>query len=195
MSDLGTGSRADHRATVQVREARPADADRIVELVHLAYRTEGGWTTETHLVAGSRVERPEVEDAIADPEHLVLVAEKDGHVVGTSYSHRHGDAAEFGLFAVDPALQGAGLGGRLLEEQAERRAAEGLRALDLRVLQEREDLIAYYERHGFTRTGEIVPFAGRIEDLKVPGLRMEMMVRPIGRSSLRSTDSSHTLGI
>jgi ribosomal protein S18 acetylase RimI-like enzyme len=186
-ADTGTSAATDAQdgPAVRVREAVLADAPRITEIVNLAYRTEGGWTTEAHLVRGLRIDLPEVQESIADDAHLVLVAERDGVVAGCCYTDRHGEAAELGLFAVDPQVQGGGLGSRLIEEQAARRAAEGLRLLDLRVLQGREDLLAFYVRHGFTPTGEIVPFAGQVEDLKIAGLQMYVMERP-----LAATDAS-----
>lgn len=164
-----------------LREAVPSDAGVLVDLVHRAYRTEGGWTTEAHLVSGQRADADEIRAAILDDEHLLLVAERDGAVVGCCYTALHADGAgaELGLFAVDPDVQGGGIGRALLEEQARRRAAEGLASLDLRVLNSRPELAAWYERCGFRDVGRPVPFAGRAEDLKVPGLGMRLMARSL----------------
>ena len=115
-----------------LREAGPADLGILLDIVHRAYRAEGGWTTEAHLVAGARADADEIREAITDQVHLLLVAERDGAVVGCCYTalHEDGRGAELGLFAVDPDVQGGGIGRALLEEQARRRAAQGLEILD-----------------------------------------------------------------
>ena len=49
----------------------------------------------------------------------------------------------------------------------------------IQVLQSRPELHRWYERHGFTRTGRAVPFAGDAAMLKVAGLGMDIMERPL----------------
>jgi ribosomal protein S18 acetylase RimI-like enzyme len=63
------------------------------------------------------------------------------------------------MFAVAPDRQRGGLG-RWLLAQAERIAQDGWGAGELRmtVIAQREDLIAWYVRRGYTRTGERSPF-------------------------------------
>lgn len=172
---------ATRHGAVTLREADPADLATLLDLVHRAYRAEGGWTTEAHLVAGARADADEIREAITDEVHLLLVAERDGAVVGCCYTalHEDGRGAELGLFAVDPDVQGGGIGRALLEEHARRRAAQGLEILDLRVLDSRPELAAWYARCGFADVGRPVPFAGNAADLKVPGLGMRVMVRPL----------------
>lgn len=171
------------RPPVTIRQAQTEDVPVLADIIQRAYRGQGGWTTEADLVGGARAETEELQDLLGDPDHLVLVAEREGRLVGCCYTHRHGDGAEFGLFAVDPDVQGGGIGDALLSAQVERRTREGLRTLDLRVLEGRTELASWYERRGFRRTGELAPFAGRADDLLVPGLRMEIMVRDLGTPS------------
>ena len=72
----------------------------------------------------------------------------------------------FGLFAVRPDRQGAGIGKAVLAE-AERRAVTEWQCTALRmlVIRQRADLIAWYERLGFARTGATSPFPYRDERL------------------------------
>ena len=65
----------------------------------------------------------------------------------------------FGMFAVDPALQGRGTGDVLLAE-CERIAREVWRLPTMRmtVIDVRDALIAWYERRGYRRTGIHKPF-------------------------------------
>lgn len=59
-----------------LRPARPADAAAMVDVIEAAYRGEGGWTTESHLVSGSRTTIEEVSGYLVDPRRIVLVAER-----------------------------------------------------------------------------------------------------------------------
>ena len=168
-----------------LRAAAAADVPELLDLVQAAYRGEGGWTTEVHLVDGHRTDADEVRAMLADPQVTLLVAELDGALVGCCYTRRDtvgggGPAqAELGLFAVHPAVQSRGLGGRLLEAQAELLRSAGTEVLVIQVLQGRPELRDWYRRHGFTPVGRAVPFAGNPDWLKVAGLGMDVMERPL----------------
>ncbi len=78
---------------------------------------------------------------------------------GCSAESRSEGAAYLGMFAVRPQLQGGGIGRAVLDEAARiARDDWGAAALELSTLQPREELIAWYERCGFTRTGELRAF-------------------------------------
>ncbi|GAA2333457.1 GNAT family N-acetyltransferase [Dactylosporangium salmoneum] len=148
--------------TITFREAAPGDVQRLVELVQSAYRGESsraGWTTEADLLDGQRADGDMVAAAIADPAGAVLVAETAGELVACCQIERRTGHAYFGMFAVDPARQAAGLGAAVLAE-AERRARDGWQVTEMRmtVIVQREELIAWYVRRGYARTGELSPF-------------------------------------
>lgn len=170
---------------IVLRPAADGDVPELVDLVQAAYRGEGGWTTESHLVDGQRTDAEEVRGMLEDPEVALLVAECGGELVGCCYTHREPtDAAgltraELGLFAVHPSAQSRGLGGKLLEAQAELLREGGTDVLMIRVLQGRPELHQWYRRHGFTPVGRAVPFAGNPDWLKVPDLAMDVMERPL----------------
>lgn len=184
-----TGHEPTPAPPVRVRPALPEDVPVLLPIIQGAYRGEGGWTTEAHLVGGTRTDEAELHSLLASADVLLLVAEETGgpgagtapppHVLGCCYSRRHGERAEVGLFAVRPSAQGRGVGRLLLEEHATRRAADGVRMLELHVLQSRPELRAWYERMGFVRTGRVDPFPADASLLKVSGLGMEEMVREL----------------
>ncbi len=132
-----------------------------MDLVESAYRGEesrAGWTTEAHLLDGQRTDRGQVDELIHRPGSLIILAERDGGLVGSCHLERHGGTAYFGMFAVRPEEQGAGVGRALIGE-ARRTAREwGCGSLRLTVIRQREDLSAWYERLGFHPTGETEPF-------------------------------------
>ena len=73
---------------------------------------------------------------------------------------RHDDGkGHFGLFAVRPGLQGAGVGRDLLA-YAEEYARDTFDAdtMEMTVIAQRAELIAWYERRGYRRTGQTRPF-------------------------------------
>jgi GNAT superfamily N-acetyltransferase len=72
---------------------------------------------------------------------------------------KQGEAGYFGMFSVAPQLQGGGVGGAMLAE-AERIAATewGCRRMEMTVIDIRNELIAWYERRGYARTGVKKPF-------------------------------------
>ncbi|ASK66367.1 GNAT family N-acetyltransferase [Brachybacterium avium] len=168
---------------VTLRAAAADDIPELLELIHAAYRGEGGWTTEAHLVDGRRTDADEVRAMLADPQVTLLVAESGGELAGCCYTRCEpmgvdgAGRAELGLFAVHPAVQSRGYGGRLLEAQVELLRGIGAQVLQIQVLQGRPELQDWYRRHGFTPVGRAVPFAGDPEWLKVAGLGMDVMER------------------
>ena len=86
------------------------------------------------------------------------------------------------MFAVDPAEQaGSGLGKRVLAE-AERIAREEwrCRAMRMTVIVQREELIAWYGRRGYRRTGDYQPFPYGDERFGIPrrdDLRFEVLLK------------------
>lgn len=147
----------------ETRHASTADAETLVELIRSAYRGEEsryGWTSEADLVEGDRISEEQVRSVIGNPNSVMLVVEAGERLLACcQLEDRGGGLAYFGTFAVTPLQQGRGLGRHLLRE-AERWAVESFHsvAMEMTVLAQQEKLISWYERRGFTRTGELRPF-------------------------------------
>jgi ribosomal protein S18 acetylase RimI-like enzyme len=146
---------------ITLRPATAHDVPNIVGLVESAYRgqsSRAGWTTEADLIGGQRTDAAAVAALLEPPDNLVLLALAP-ELLGCCHIQRRGDRAYFGLFAVDPRQQGRGLGDLLLTT-AERRAAHDWQAptMEMTVLAQRPELIAWYVRRGYVATGERRPF-------------------------------------
>ena len=135
----------------------------IVELVESAYRgdaSRAGWTTEADLLDGQRTDAAAVADAVAAASSVVLLTvDESGLTACCQLDRRDDGVVYFGMFAVRPTAQGGGIGGAVLAE-AERyaRAELGADVLEMTVIGQRAELISWYERRGYRRTGEGRPF-------------------------------------
>lgn len=165
---------------MQIRPVHAEDVPELSRIIEAAYRGTGGWTSEVHLVSGNRISQQEIHDLIADPEVSLLAAtDDDGTLLGCCYSAAHGADAEFGLFAVDPAVQATGCGKALLAAQVEVQRRRGARNLFIYVLQGRPELVAWYRRRGFVDTGETTDFPSDPGLLTHAGSRMIEMALPL----------------
>jgi GNAT superfamily N-acetyltransferase len=150
---------------LQSRRATARDAAALVDLIRAAYRGPASyerWTSEEHLVRGTRTDEPAVLAAIESAGSAMLVIEDDGGrepVACCRIADRGDGLAYFGMFAVDPASQGAGTG-RQVVGWAELAATElfGAQTLELEVLGQQRQLHGWYERLGYVPTGETRPF-------------------------------------
>ncbi|MGK4585506.1 GNAT family N-acetyltransferase [Kitasatospora sp. HPMI-4] len=173
-------------AELTFRPAEAADVPALVALVESAYRGEAsraGWTTEADLLDGRRTDAEGVTGAIEHPHGLVLVAERAGELLACCQLERRGHVAYFGMFSVRPEHQGGGLG-RAVLEHAEHVAREqwGAAELEMTVIEQREELIAWYERRGYRRTGVYLPFPYGDERFGIPrrpDLRFEKLVKDL----------------
>lgn len=168
------------------RAATVADIPSLVELVTSAYRGEAsraGWTTEADLLDGERIDPEVLRIDIERPRSRVLIAESGGRMVACAHLAEEDGAGYFGMFSVRPEAQGGGLGKAVLAE-AERIVGQewGLAAMRMTVIDLREDLIRWYQRRGYVRTGIKKPFPygdARYGVPKRPDLRFEVLEKSL----------------
>ena len=168
------------------RAARLADLDAIVDLVTSAYRgdaSRAGWTTEADFLDGNRIDAEVLRADIERPRSRVLLAERDGQLLACAHVSEDDGAGYFGMFSVVPGLQGGGIGKQVLAE-CERIARDEWRlpAMRMTVIDIRDELIAFYERRGYRRTGILKPFPYGDERFGLPrrdDLRFEVLEKSL----------------
>lgn len=185
---LGTGDPAP--GSLHFRVASPEDVAAIVALTEAAYRGDPsriGWTTEADLLDGQRTDAREVAELVARPGSVIVLAETGDdpphELLASCHVEKQGGDAYFGMFSVRPSAQGNGTGRALLAE-AERLVRDDwhCRAMRMTVIDVRAELIAWYERRGYRRTGEYRPFPYGDPRFGIPkrdDLRFEWLVKEL----------------
>ncbi|MFN0013075.1 MAG: GNAT family N-acetyltransferase [Saprospiraceae bacterium] len=150
---------------ITVTIATPADIPELLPLVNSAFRgdpSRQGWTTEADFLSGDiRTDADDMAALMARPGAVMLKASDEaGVVLGCVYLEKRGaDLLYLGMLSVRPELQGQGIGKVMLLKSEQRARELGCSAIAMRVLSPRHELVAWYERHGYTPTGTREPFA------------------------------------
>ena len=97
--------------------------------------------------------RSHFQAELASERASCVVAEQDGRVAGHLCLTVLFDEAEILDVAVDPALQGRGIGAQLVQWACDEAVQRGAGLLLLEVRATSQPAIALYERFGFQRTG------------------------------------------
>lgn len=158
-------------STTRIRGATLEDAETLHRIIHSSYRTTKSWTTEHELVAGERISQDGIAQLIEDGVDRIFVAEiemDNGRVpagcICVELACRHEDMAlpddhaMLGLFAVDPEHQSRGIGNKLLSHALDFVKEENCKFVTIWVIEQREDIMAWYARKGFVHTDKRVPF-------------------------------------
>jgi len=145
------------------RTATQDDVASLQPFVHAAYRGDRarrGWTHEADLLDGQRIDDLALSAMIDAPDHVILIAEQQGELVGCVQVNGKGNGlAYLGMLSVDPERQGGGIGRRLIAAaEAEARSTFMATRMEMTVIVQRTELIAWYARCGYQPTGETRPF-------------------------------------
>ena len=150
---------------MRLDRAQPDDIPAVVALMNRAFRGSGqgaSWNTEAEHIDGDRTSEALLRaDIAATPEAALLISRSaDGaDLEGSVWLEPRGDGVWYlGSLTVDPGLQNAGAGRRLLSASEAWAADHGARVIRMTVVNVRDTLIAWYERRGYRLTGEIEPF-------------------------------------
>jgi ribosomal protein S18 acetylase RimI-like enzyme len=148
--------------SIALQSAEEGDLPAIVALMNAAFRgtpAKQSWNVEA-FITGSRTTESLLREEIADGvQYLVAKEETTSALQGSvSLQAQSAERWHLGALTVDPALQSAGFGSKLLCSAEEYAVARGARAMEITVVNVRDALIAWYERRGYRMTGETRPF-------------------------------------
>jgi predicted N-acetyltransferase YhbS len=148
---------------IDIRPAHFTDVSALHHLVESAYRGDSarkGWTHEADLLGGQRTDIEALTEIIADKDQRILIAISGDGVIGcVQVNRKDAETAYLGLLSVAPDLQANGLGKSLIlaaEDFAKSEFAST--RMEMTVIRQRRELIAYYERRAYALTGETRPF-------------------------------------
>jgi ribosomal protein S18 acetylase RimI-like enzyme len=152
-------------AHMLLEPATESDYPAIIDLINVAFRATGptaSWNIEAGIIEGQRMNDSLLrEDLATKPAAHLLVRRNpaDNSILGTVWLDPGKDGVWYlGLLTVKPALQNHQLGRTLLAAAEDFAKTRGARSIQMTVLNVRDSLIAWYQRRGYSLTGESKPF-------------------------------------
>ena len=148
---------------MHLEPATLADLTALHALIESAYRGDTarrGWSHEADLLDGQRTDLDALDAMLADPaQHVLVLRDDEALRACVALTDKGAGLSYLGLLTVDPPRQAAGLG-RMILAAAEDHAAThfGASRIEMTVIAQRGELIAWYERRGYALTGEQRPF-------------------------------------
>jgi GNAT superfamily N-acetyltransferase len=171
---------------ISFRTAAALDVEALVPFVNGGYRGESskkGWTTEADILGGQRTDPGKMLEMVEGEDARVELAHEDGALIGCVYLKKEPDGSCYlGMLTVDPARQAGGIGKLLMAHSDAVARAWGCRRMRMTVISVRGELIAYYERRGYAKTGASEPFPEddpRFGLPKVRGLTFFELAKPL----------------
>lgn len=171
---------------VFLRQAVASDIPELETLLNRCYRFEEGWTNEVELIGGIRTNQDELKAVIDDAKQYLFIypqtstgnrdGEETGEILGCINVEIEDESAHIGFFAVNPELQGSGVGNVMLQAaetfvqscfpDANTSSADSLskevatnKTIKMLVLNGRDKMLAYYLRRGYVSTGNTQSFS------------------------------------
>lgn len=153
------------KITLDTQIARRSDIFALFDIINSAYCSGEAcvtWKNPPGQTGGERISIEELEEVITSETKQLLVVRntQDEPVACVLVELDSAGDAMFGMLSVSPGCQNQGLGRRLIR-LAEMYAQQWFHAPVIRahVIPERDELIAWYERLGYTKSPVCVPFS------------------------------------
>ncbi|MGK5735051.1 GNAT family N-acetyltransferase [Acinetobacter junii] len=153
--------------------------------MNAAYRNQFGrsWTTGKDYVKGARISKQQLISDLNNKNFELYTAQFEEKIIACIGLTLMREFVEIGTFAIDPDLQNLGIGQRMLSfaEKYIRDTYADVLNINLYVLSVRKELIEYYERRGFNRTGVVddYPITGEVGIPLIP-LSLVEMIKKLG---------------
>lgn len=143
--------------------ANTQDIPALVALLNSAYRGDAskkGWTTEADMIDGElRTDEDDMLRLMKQPDTVFLKYTNDKNEIdGCVFLQKRQGKMYLGMLSVNPKLQARGTGKEIMAAAEEYARQQGCPAIFMRVISLRHELIAWYERRGYHKTGKVEPF-------------------------------------
>lgn len=134
----------------------------LVTLINSAYRGEAskkGWTTEADLLEGElRTDIPTLTEIMNNPQAVVLkYTTPENIITGSVYLEKQERGLYLGMLTVSPLQQANGIGRKLMRAAEKYAKENNCPCVFMNVISLRPELVAWYERLGYQKTGETKP--------------------------------------
>lgn len=130
---------------ISVRRAESTDAADLANLINRAFSVEG------FFVEGDRTTTAEIARMCRTGNFIVL--EGEAGLAASVYVQAGPGGATFGMLAVDPSVQGMGLGTRLVRIAEAMAEAMGASTMSIELVNLREELMRWYGGLGYRPVG------------------------------------------
>ena len=138
-----------------------ADVPEITALINSAYRGEDsrkGWTSEGHLLEGARINEQMIIAYLDKDVTVLKLTDETNKIIGTVYLELKGAKLYLGMLTVAPHVQNKRVGRVLLEEAENYAKQHHCTVITITVISARVELVNWYERRGFIKSGKLQPF-------------------------------------
>ena len=163
-----------------IRTANHTDLKSVSKLVNSAYRgdyAKQGWTTEADLITGQRTDEKTLESELSEPgSSMELMFNEESALIGCVFLKEIDTSLYFGMLTVEPSLQGIGLGKILLNHIESIAIGKKKKTIQMSVIENRKELIDFYERRGFKSTGKLEPFPEGNPEFGIPKQKHQFLI-------------------
>lgn len=152
----------------------------LVMLINSAYRgdaSKSGWTTEADLIKGEiRTDEEDLRELMQKTGAVFLkYTSADNKIEGCVFLQQAGARMYLGMLSVSPLSQAGGIGKQLMNQAIEFAKQNRCVSIYMRVISLRHELIAWYEKQGFTKNGQREDFP-RDNRFGTPVLPLEFLI-------------------
>jgi ribosomal protein S18 acetylase RimI-like enzyme len=161
--DFSLKNMASYLHVMPVLTAAIQDIPQLVALINSAYRGDAskkGWTTEADLLKGEKRTNAETIEQLMESEGAVFLkyVNKQNEIEGCVFLDKKGNKLYLGMLSVSPKLQAKGTGKQLMNAAVLYAKQHGCDDIFMRVISVRHELIKWYEKQGYYKTGQTEPF-------------------------------------
>jgi ribosomal protein S18 acetylase RimI-like enzyme len=169
---------------MSITKATFKDISALNLLINSAYRGESskaGWTTEADILGGQRTDEEDLKAIISKNGCTILKYTNDsGEIISCVRLEKHDNKMYLGMLTVLPVLQGGGIGKQMMTASEKFAQEENCIAVYMQVIKGRNELIAWYERQGYSDTGERKPFPMNDPRFGIPKKELEFIIMQKG---------------